>query len=124
MFVKPYAKGQRPYDLRMIEDIATTLGSMKEATVWTATVRGQNSLHHNGIIYHAKLNPDKDTWGITCLGTECIDAPYKDKYYDGMENLPTELREKIVVLSILEPLQPQVEGVGYRISSNSFWVFC
>ena len=120
MFVKPYAKGQRPYDLRMIEDIAATLGSMREGTAQ----HRQNSLHHDGIIYHAKLNPDKNVWGITCLGTECIDAPYKDKYYDGMENLPTELGEKIVVLSILEPLQPQVDGVGYRISSDAFWLFC
>ena len=75
MFVKPYAKGQRPYDLRMVESIASTLGS-------------GNKLTHKGCVYHVKVNPDKDVWDVTCLGTECIDSPYKDKYYRGMENLP------------------------------------
>ncbi len=35
--------------LRMIEDIATTLGN-------------QNKLTHKGAIYHAKVEPDKDIW--------------------------------------------------------------
>ena len=50
--------------LRMIEDIATTLGS-------------QNKLTHKGPIYHVKVDPNQDTWKITCLGTECVDSPYK-----------------------------------------------
>lgn len=110
MFVKPYAKGQRPYDLRMIESIASTLGS-------------GNKLTHKGCVYHVKVNPDKDVWDVTCLGTECIDSPYKDKYYRGMENLPADLKEKLMVLNILDPQQPEVEGVGLRISDKSFWVY-
>ena len=43
--------------LRMIEDIATTLGS-------------QNKLTHKGPIYHVKVDPNQDTWKITCLGSE------------------------------------------------------
>ena len=42
--------------LRMIEDIATTLGS-------------QNKLTHKGAIYHVKVELDKDIWQVTCLGT-------------------------------------------------------
>jgi len=109
MFVKPYAKGQRPYDLRMIEDIASTLGS-------------QNKLTHKGCIYHVKVDPDKDMWQVTCLGTECIDSPYKDIYYS-TETLPTELKEKIMALSILEPQQGEVLGVGLRATDRSFWLY-
>ena len=47
--------------LRMIEDIATTLGN-------------QNKLTHKGPIYHVKVDPNQDTWKITCLGTECVDC--------------------------------------------------
>ena len=83
MFAKPYAKGQRPYDLRMIEDIAATLGS-------------ENKLTHDGPIYHVKINPDKDVWEVTCLGA---------------------------VLSILIPQQPEVVGVGLKVSDKSFWVY-
>ena len=109
MFAKPYAKGQRPYDLRMIEDIAATLGS-------------ENKLTHDGPIYHVKINPNKDVWDVTCLGTECIDSPYKGKYY-GVETLPTEFTERLAVLSILIPQQPEVVGVGLKVSDKSFWVY-
>jgi hypothetical protein len=95
--------------LRMIEDIATTLGS-------------QNKLTHKGAIYHVKVEPDKDIWQVTCLGTECIDLPHGG-IYRGSETLPTELMSKLSVLNMLEPQQPEIEGVGLRSGEDSFWVY-
>ena len=95
--------------LRMDEDIATTLGN-------------QNKLTHKGAIYHAKVEPDKDIWQLTCLGTECIDLPHGG-IYRGTETLPTELQEKLAVLRMLEPQQPEVLGVGLRSGKDSFWIY-
>ena len=95
--------------LRMIEDIATTLGN-------------QNKLTHNGPIYHVKVDSNQDTWQVTCLGTECVDSPYKP-LYRGVETLPTTLRKKLVVLNMLEPQQSEIEGVGLRTGQDSFWVY-
>ena len=95
--------------LRMIEDIAITLAY-------------QNKLTHKGPIYHVRVYSDLDTWRITCLGTECVDSPYKP-IYRGMETLPTDLRKKLAVLNMLEPKQSEVEGVGYRTGQDSFWVY-
>jgi hypothetical protein len=95
--------------LRMIEDIATTLGN-------------QNKLTHLGAIYHAKVEPDKDIWQLTCLGTECIDLPHGG-IYRGTETLPTELQEKLAVLRMLEPQQSEVLGVGLRSGKDSFWIY-
>ena len=95
--------------LRMIEDIATTLGN-------------QNKLTHKGAIYHAKVEPDKDIWQLTCLGTECIDLP-QGGIYRGAETLPTELQKKLAVLRMLEPQQSEVVGVGLRSGKDSFWIY-
>jgi len=95
--------------LRMIEDIATTLGN-------------QNKLTHRGPIYHVKVDPNTDVWKLTCLGTECVDSPY-EPIYRGMETLPTDLRKKLVVLNMLEPQQSEVAGVGLRTGDDSFWVY-
>ncbi len=95
--------------LRMIEDIATTLGS-------------QNKLTHKGPIYHVKVDSDRDVWQITCLGTECIDSPYKPTYY-GVETLPADLRKKLATLHMLEPQQSEVAEVGLRSGEDSFWVY-
>ena len=95
--------------LRMVEDIATTLGN-------------QNKLTHKGPIYHVKVDPNQDTWQVTCLGTECVDSPYKPLYC-GVETLPTTLRKKLVVLNMLEPQQSEIEGVGLRTGQDSFWVY-
>ena len=95
--------------LRMIEDIATTLGN-------------QNKLTHKGAIYHAKVEPDKDIWQLTCLGTECIDLPHGG-IYRGTETLPTELQEKLAVLRMLEPQQSEVLGVGLRSGKDSFLIY-
>ena len=95
--------------IRTIEDIATTLGS-------------QNKLTHEGAIYHAKVDLDKDIWQLTCLGTECIDLPHGG-IYRGTEALPTELQEKLAVLRMLKPQQSEVVGVGLRSGEDSFWIY-
>jgi len=95
--------------LRMIEDIATTLGN-------------QNKLTHKGAIYHAKVEPNKDIWQLTCLGTECIDLP-RGGIYRGTETLPTDIRKKLAVLNMLEPQQSEVLGVGLRSGEDSFWIY-
>ena len=100
---------KNPYDLRMVEDIASTLGS-------------GNKLTHDGPIYHVKIDERTDTWSVTCLGTECVDSPYKGKYY-GRDNLPKTLMDKLVVLNMVEPQNPQVDGVGLRSTPNTFWVY-
>ena len=95
--------------LRMIEDIATTLGN-------------QNKLTHKGAIYHAKVEPDKDIWQLTCLGTECIDLPHGGIYLC-TETLPTDFQVKLAVLRMLEPQQSEVLGVGLRSGKDSFWIY-
>ena len=95
--------------LRMVEDIAITLGN-------------QNQLTHKGPVYHVKVDPDQDAWQVTCLGAECVDSPYKARYF-GVETLPADLRKKLVVLNMLEPQQSEVEGIGLRTGQDSYWVY-
>lgn len=95
--------------LRMVRDIATTLGS-------------QNKLTHKGAIYHVKVDADKDMFQLTCLGTECVDLPHGG-IYCGTESLPADIREKLAVLRMLEPQQSEVAEVGLRSGDNSFWVY-
>lgn len=95
--------------LSMVQDIATTLGN-------------QNKLSHDGPIYHVNADPEYDWWKVLCIGIECVDNDYTGTYYSSDE-LPEELRDKILRLSVLEPQTPQVAGVGLRSGPTTFWVF-
>jgi|OM-RGC.v1.028705385 hypothetical protein len=113
MSTPPYSDtaAKRGYyeSLDMVQDIATTLGN-------------QNKLSHDGPVYHVTADPKYDWWKVLCIGIECVDNDYTGTYYSSDE-LPEELRDKILRLSVLEPQTPQVARVGLRSGPVTFWVF-
>ena len=109
MFVKPYAKGQRPYDLRMLKDSV-------------ANVVHENKLSHDGPIYHVHIDQNTNTWQVACIGMECVDSLYTGTYYT-KDKVPDELLEKVTVLLMMEPQSNAIDGLGLRASTNTFWVY-
>lgn len=61
---------------------------------------------------------------VTCLGIERVDSELKESY-DSVSQLPTWVQEKLALLQMIDPTPPiaPLNGVGHRISQNTFWVF-
>ena len=62
--------------------------------------------------------------------TDCYDllenfAPELKKSYDGVDELPQWVQDKLAVLLLLDHTKSnkEVEGVGRRINKSIFWVF-
>jgi len=68
--------------------------------------------------------------GDNSIETDCYDMidlfkPELEKAYSSIDNLPEWVKERLAVLSILNPDQrnEEVEGVGRRIAKNIYWVY-
>jgi hypothetical protein len=68
--------------------------------------------------------------GDNSIETDCYDMidlfkPELDKAYSSIDNLPQWVKERLAVLSILNPnvRNEEVEGVGRRIAKNIYWVY-
>lgn len=68
--------------------------------------------------------------GDNSIETDCYDMidlfkPELDKAYSSIDNLPEWVKERLAVLSILNPnvRNEEVEGVGRRIAKNIYWVY-
>lgn len=68
--------------------------------------------------------------GDNSIETDCYDMidlfkPELDKAYSSIDNLPEWVKERLAVLSILNPnvRNEEIEGVGRRIAKNIFWVY-
>lgn len=68
--------------------------------------------------------------GDNSIETDCYDMidlfkPELEKAYSSIDDLPEWVKERLAVLSILNPDQrnEEVEGVGRRIAKNIYWVY-
>jgi hypothetical protein len=75
-------------------------------------------------IYRIKINEDGS------VETDCYELldnfqPELEKCYEGVDELPKWVQDKLAVLMLLDHNQhdQEVETVGRRISENIFWVF-
>jgi len=61
---------------------------------------------------------------VMCFGFTSVDRELKPSY-NSVDDLPNWVKERLAVLSIVDPTPPtpEVEGVGRRISKNVFWVY-
>jgi hypothetical protein len=81
-----------------------------------------------------KMVSDNDTYRLAitkkgkvevmCFGFTSVDRELKPSY-NSVDDLPNWVKERLAVLSIIDPTPPtpEVEGVGRRISKNVFWVY-
>jgi hypothetical protein len=77
---------------------------------------------HDNKIYRVHVSDSGVT--VLCFGIESVDSNI-DGHYDGVDDLPVWVQERLAVLMITDhtPPIPEVEGVGRRISSNVYWVY-
>lgn len=61
---------------------------------------------------------------IVCFGLERVDSQLAG-HYDDVDDLPDWVKERLAVLSVIDPTPPTYElaGIGRRISTNVFWVY-
>ena len=76
-------------------------------------------------IYRVTVNQDTGYVRVACIGLERVDAVV-DGNYDSTEDLPDWMQEKLALLSMLSYVPPTepVSGVGRRINTDIYWVFC
>ena len=68
--------------------------------------------------------------GDNSIETDCYDMidlfkPELEKAYSSIDDLPEWVKERLAVLSVLNPemRNEEIEGVGRRIAKNIFWVY-
>jgi hypothetical protein len=61
---------------------------------------------------------------VMCFGVSSIDRKLEPKY-NAVDDLPNWVKERLAVLSIVDPTPPipEVQGIGRRISPYVFWVY-
>ena len=61
---------------------------------------------------------------VQCIGMYCVDSQVTG-FYSGLEKLPQWMQEKVALLMMtsIDPPTVPVEGIGKRISENTFWVY-
>lgn len=61
---------------------------------------------------------------VVCFGLESVDSKLEG-HYDGVDDLPDWVKERLAVLMVLDSTPPtgELEGVGRRISEKVFWVY-
>jgi hypothetical protein len=64
------------------------------------------------------------------IETDCYDMidlfkPELNKSYSSIDDLPIWVKERLAVLSMLDPdkRNEEIEGVGRRIARNVYWVY-
>ena len=85
-------------------------------------------------VHNMSMVSDNDTYRLAitkkgkvevmCFGFTSVDRELKPSY-NSVDDLPNWVKERLAVLSIVDPTPPtpEVEGVGRRISKNVFWVY-
>lgn len=88
--------------------------------LWIAMVKGNPVLDDN--IYRIRLMVDGIE--VICFGLESVDSKLRG-HYDGVDDLPDWVKERLAVLMVLDSTPPtgELEGVGRRISEKVFWVY-
>ena len=88
--------------------------------LWVAMADSNPVLDDN--IYRIRLTVDGIE--VICFGLESVDAKLRG-HYDGVDDLPDWVKERLAVLMVLDSTPPtgELEGVGRRISEKVFWVY-
>lgn len=55
---------------------------------------------------------------VSCIGINCVDNELED-VYTSTDDLPTWVKDKIAILMLVD----KVEGVGYRIEDEKFYIY-
>lgn len=75
-------------------------------------------------MYRVMVDNGKNCVRVQCIGMYCLDSDVEDTY-SGLEKLPQWMQEKVALLMMtsIDPPTVPVEGIGKRISENTFWVY-
>jgi|TARA_R100001129_G_C5199989_1_gene213538 hypothetical protein len=75
------------------------------------------------IIYRVSVDSDTSNINIRCLGNNWLDKTIEGSYAS-INLIPDKVREKLEMLSILQPSMDDVlEGVGKRLQHDVYWVY-
>lgn len=103
-----------------------------EANGWERSLKLQaywigdtSKLPDDDNIYRVNVDNVTGYVKVTCIGLEKVDATLEGNY-DGVHQLPDWMQEKLTLLSMLshEPPTEPVDGIGRRITADTYWVFC
>ena len=82
------------------------------------------SPHDTDTMYRVMVDDGKNCIRVQCIGMYCVDSDIEG-LYSVLEELPQWMQEKVALLMMTstDPPTVPVEGVGKRISENTFWVY-
>ena len=69
-------------------------------------------------LYSVKVSKHTKKVYVSCIGINCVDNELKD-VYTSIDKLPTWVKDKIAILMLVD----KVEGVGYRIEDEKFYIY-
>jgi len=76
-------------------------------------------------VYRVVVGEYKENYvEVQCIGMYCVDNVISGSY-SALEELPQWMQEKVALLMMTSftPPTKEVEGVGRRINSYTFWVY-
>jgi len=82
------------------------------------------SPHDTDTMYRVMVDDGKNCIRVQCIGMYCVDSDIEG-LYSVLEELPQWMQEKVALLMMTstDPPTVPVEGIGKRISENTFWVY-
>ena len=86
--------------------------------MWVLIRETDYSMSLYDTLYSVTISEHTKKVYVSCIGINCVDNELKD-VYTSIDKLPTWVKDKIAILMLVD----KVEGIGYRIEDEKFYIY-
>ena len=86
--------------------------------MWVLIRETDYSMSLYDTLYSVTISEHTKKVYVSCIGINCVDNELED-VYTSTDKLPTWVKDKIAILMLVD----KVEGIGYRIEDEKFYIY-
>ena len=91
---------------------------MGMSKMWVLIRETDYSMSLYDTLYSVTISEHTKKVYVSCIGINCVDNELKD-VYTSIDKLPTWVKDKIAILMLVD----KVEGIGYKVEDEKFYIY-